>query len=259
VNVRHVVLILLVAVAGSWVVWRLPEEARNENSTATPRRSVNQAHVIIDSKPSRSPAAATPTSGLASPQAHVYIAKLHSLEACVDGGCDFPQTDPRSYGFALGRALQGELFKLADWCRQQGITDREIGETAVHFLQSENGHVQEAALDLMSTQPPRAENLQTILNNVIGGYDSRLIEFALLELERYDSPSDRAVIDEALAEALLTGAPFVAREISGHLADFIDDQSYSYFSTILDRLPENSVYRTQLEASLSDFRRRKSG
>lgn len=43
-------------------------------------------------------------------------------------------------------------------------------------LENSDGHVKEAALDLIATQPTSSENLESVLNNVIVDSDPELIE-----------------------------------------------------------------------------------
>ena len=183
-----------------------------------------------------------------------FIIQLKRLRSCETEQCSYPQTDPRSYDFALGKDIKKTLFRFAEWVRSRALESRGVSETAREFLAFEDGHVQAAALDLMSTQPPSLENRDAILKSVIEGYDSELIEQAMLELERYTSASDRDVINQALGRALTTGAPFVARAIVNHISPFVDARSFRLFQDVLAHLPPESIYFEKLEASLSAFR-----
>lgn len=183
-----------------------------------------------------------------------YIAQLARLRACEHEQCSYPQTDPRSYEFALGKDLKKTLFRFAEWVRSHNLESREVSETAREFLEFEDGHVQAAALDLMATQPTSLDNRDAIIKAVIDGHDSELIEQAMLELERYTSASDRDVINQALGRALTTGAPFVARAISNHIGPFVDARSYRLFQDVLSQLPPESIYFEKLESSLAAFR-----
>lgn len=187
-----------------------------------------------------------------------FLARLSKLNTCYVQDCDYPRSDSRSYEFALGQDIQDTLFLFADHARSENLERQEIAEVGLQFLASTDGHVQEAALDLLATQPPGPEILDAILEHVVEGYDAELIGQALVELERYTSRADRAKIDETLARTLMTGAPFVAREISLRIAPFLDTVSYEFFQDIASRLPPESSPRLLLESSLADFQRRNS-
>jgi hypothetical protein len=150
------------------------------------------------------------------------------------------------------------LVQMTEWSRSEGIQRPEISVAARRFLASDDRIVQAAALELISTQPPSAENLDAILGNILAGYDAELIEQAMLELERYTAPADGDRIDQALGEAMTMGAPFVAREISAHITPFVNERSYNFFQDVAERLPRQSYYRIHLESSLADFRNRKA-
>jgi hypothetical protein len=179
-----------------------------------------------------------------------FLQRLEQLNTCYNGACDYPRTDPRSYEFAVGQELRRSIFQMAEWVRGEALELSEISQAAREFMGSDDGHVQAAALDLLSTQPISNENLQAILQKILQGYDAQLIEHALLELRRYSAPNDRQQIDQALADALLTGAPFVAREVASHIASFISDRNTVFFRQIAVQLPDQSFYRIQLEAAL---------
>lgn len=185
-----------------------------------------------------------------------YVGELDRLKTCYGRACAYPVSDPRSYELAVGQDLKKVLFQMAEWVRSEGIDAHEVSEKAREFLTSDDGFVQSAALDLISTQRPSADNLDAILANVLAGYDSELIEHAMLELERYESRAEYDKIDQALAQALTTGAPFVAREVSEHLTPFVNERSFLFFQDVVAHLATQSASRINLETCLSDFQRK---
>src|SRR5665213_483538 len=182
--------------------------------------------------------------------------ELKRINMCYAGDCNYPKTDARSYELAVGQDLKKMLFQMAEWVRSEGIAHPEISEIARRYVSSEDGFVQAAALDLLSTQGPNGDNLEAILTNVVAGYDSELIEHAMLELERYTSRTDLDKIDQALAQTLTTCAPFVAREVSTHIAPFVNERSYMFFQDVVAHLPLNSASRANLETSLAEYQHR---
>ncbi len=183
-----------------------------------------------------------------------FATQLAAINACYQSeDCDYPQTDPHSYHFAVGLHLRATLTAFTAWVQREKVGEEAVSQSAREFLASSDGFVQEAALKLMATQEPSPENLQAILDDVLGGYDAELIDLALVQLERYTSVADSDKISAALARAITTGAPFLAREVSVHIAPFLHARNSEFFAQVARDLPEGSIYRINLEASLKNL------
>lgn len=185
---------------------------------------------------------------------NVSLDRIEEIQACYEKDCDYPRTDVKSYGFAVGQDLKKNILALAIQAKAEGLTDRRLTEAAVRNLENEDGHVQEGALALLATQPPSAEALDAVLEHVIGGYDSELIQQAMRELQRYTSEDERSKITTALSDAMLTGSPFVAKEISRGIGPFISARSWAVYETTAAKLGAGSIVKTNLEQSLMAFK-----
>jgi DNA-binding phage protein len=218
---------------------------------------------VIASRKTEKPLAHTQTTAPLQDQAQsreieVWRLEIQRLRACYEGECGYARTYPRDYDFAVGRDLKKALFGLQDLVEREGVVNEEIARLARENLANEDGHVKEAALHLLATQAPSPENLQSILRDVLQENDAALIAHAMLELQRYKSPIDLTSIREALAQAMLTGAPFVSEAVSKSIVSFIDNESYPYFFEIATQISPGSVVKTNLQFSLMEFRRRNS-
>ena len=183
-----------------------------------------------------------------------FINRLAQLDACAEGGCDYPETDPHSYDFALNEDITKTLVQLTTFVQTEKIEhDEKVSEVARQHLESANGFVQEAALKLIATQEPRPENLDAIIEGILGGTDPDLIQAGLVELRRYPSPDDRKKIDGALASAMTTGAPFIAEQVSLQIKPFLSPENVGHYRGVADQLPSESIYRGNLEAALNAF------
>ena len=183
---------------------------------------------------------------------------LDQLQSCYERDCGFPRTDEKSYDFALGQAIQAETVKLTNAVGAVGLHDPALTARAVALLANEDGNVQEGALALLATQPTSAEALEAILERVVGGYDAQLIQQALRELMRYRSDDEQTRIAAALAAAMVTGAPFVAKEVSGGIRPFLSGHTLPEYEDAGAQLPTGSLVRTQLEQAIADFRASRS-
>lgn len=184
---------------------------------------------------------------------------LREINACYQKSCDYPDTYPHDYENGVGQALKKTLRQLRDIVREEKLESEELASLAREFLANSDGHVKEAALDLMSTQPPSSANRDSLLNDVIGDHDANLIAHGLLELRRYDGAADQAKIQQALADSMETGAPYVAMAVAEGIAPFLSDSSVPTYRQVAKNLSAGSVVRNNLEASLDEYRRHKSG
>jgi hypothetical protein len=121
---------------------------------------------------------------------------------------------------------------------------------AITYMKVGDGYVQEEALKILSQQPASADALRAVLNEVIGGYDSRLIAPGLAELRRYQAENDRIRIGSSLADAMVSGAPFVAKEISAGISPFLCDATLATFREAAATIPATSAVRANLEAAI---------
>ncbi len=185
------------------------------------------------------------------------IDELYRLEECYEHTCE-PDLDERSKFFSVGQKIKSSLLSLLSLVKHGEARGIEISKIARDFLKNPDGHVQEAALDLISSQPTYPENLEAILNEVVRASDPELIPQAMLELERYDDPRDQARIHEVFAEALQTGPPFVAVVIAEHLGDFITAQSFWFYSEILKKIDQQTLIHQHLLSTLKEFARKSS-
>ncbi|RZA05750.1 MAG: hypothetical protein EOP11_12090 [Proteobacteria bacterium] len=184
------------------------------------------------------------------------FARVNKVHACYSGGCDFPETDPRSYNFAVGLELKSNLYTLATTAAANELKSEAIASLAREQLKSEDGHVQEAALALLATQEPSEANLTAVLDNVITGYDAQLIQAAMKQLQRYPSEGDQERIAAALSSAMTTGSPFVAREVSSAIEPFMQPRTVPIYEEAVASITEGSLVRRDLAQSIASYRAR---
>lgn len=183
--------------------------------------------------------------------------QLEQLNDCYLVRCAYPDSDRKTYEFAVGRDIQKRLLQLAEQLRTDEHTNeqdnRGVSALAVGFLANSDGHVQEGALDVLASLPTSPEALTAILKNVIEGYDAELIEQGMAELERYQDEVDLVRIHQTLAQGMITGAPFTAREISAHISPFVTMRSVRFYRDLLGQLSVESVVYANLKAAVSEI------
>lgn len=235
-----------------------------QNRAAEP--AANEAAPAAAAETSRAPASASaaPAAAVltkpkmpaaqAEAQARTLVEQVGALQSCYNGGCNYPETDARSYNFGVGQDLKTALVQLAATSRAGDLEGEAIASLAREQLKNEDGHVQEGALALLATQPTSEANLSAVLDNVISGYDAQLIQAALNELLRYNSERDQERIAGALSGAMTSGSPFVAREVSNGIAPFLQPRTVPIYEEAVPALLEGSLVRRDLARAIDAYR-----
>jgi hypothetical protein len=175
---------------------------------------------------------------------------------CYTEDCSAEEVHPRTAYYDAGQKVKAELLRLRDYVRQKNITDRQITDIALEALENSDGHVQEVALDLLSTQPTAPESLEAILEKVIRGYDAELVRQALNELQRYIAERDQQRIRTVLAEEMLHGAPFVGQAIAKNIMMFLNRESVPFFEAVVEKIVPGSIIYDSLQSSIREYRRK---
>lgn len=186
--------------------------------------------------------------------------RLKKLDRCyhTEGLCGFEQKDPKSEYFAIGQQIKKELLKIQYQVSNENQQSGEIRDLALHYLKSPDGHVKEAALHLLATQPVSEQGLEALLNDILAFHDASLIAPAMLELTRYLNQGSDERIHDALITALLTGSPLVSEQVAKNISPFISAQSLEQYQKLLEKMSLGSVTYQNLKASLQEFTKKQT-
>ncbi len=240
---------LLGTVLLGWAFFKVDHRAVTA-PTREPANTTSNAQKLIDS-PLNSPLNSYGTNPLGE-----MASELQDLNKCYTHDCGNEKADARTEYFNLGQKIRQKLLQIQSVVEVDKVEEPHISKMAREFIENSDGHVQEAALDLMSTQEPSAENLQAILDHIIKGSDPELIHQALLELRRYPSVVDQETIRQTLAQVLLTGAPFVAQALAEKSELFINSQNIEFFEKLITQFDPQSLISVSLQSSLKEYRRK---
>jgi hypothetical protein len=231
-----------------------PGEQVAEDAAPLPAAEAKRAPASAPAPASAAAAAPKISPAQAEERAKALVEQVRTLEACYGGGCGYPETDAKSYSFGVGQDLKTALFQLAATSRTAELKGEALAAIAREQLKNEDGHVQEAALALLATQPPSEANLAAVLDNVIAGYDAQLIQAAMGELRRYTSEHDQEKIAAALSGAMTSGSPFVAREVSNGITPFLLPRTVPIYEEALASIIEGSLVRRDLARAIDEYR-----
>lgn len=228
--------------------------------------SAPEARVVVVASPApsaqRAPAAAAaPMAPGPGANAPASLAKaIRATKECYESqSCDYPQTDPRSYSFALGRHLAAQLGSLSAALDANPSLAEEAGEVAREMMLVDDGFVQEAAMRILAKLPASAESAGAMIEGLRLTSDPLLVEQAMKEWERYLGTAEEAKIQEFLAEFIAHGGQFSAEKASELILSFLNERSLPLFEEKLASMVPESTAASHLRAALDQFRKQQAG
>ncbi len=192
----------------------------------------------------------------------VAAERLQALAQCDEAQpqqCRLDDSDPRAAHFDLGQRVTKELAILAALARRNALGDVDGNGIARRSMQYEDGHVQEAALDLMSALPPNSANVDVILDTLQRGHDAQIYTQAMRELVRYPDQAARSRIESTLMETLQSGGHFAGQAVAQEIMPFLNSSNLPRFQELAQQLPPGSAKRRLLEGTLEEFKQQQSG
>lgn len=191
-----------------------------------------------------------------------FRSRLDKVAECYShDNCPYSNSDPRAYALAVGQDLKRNLDRFAQKVLSEGFRDLEIERIASEYLAVPDGHVKEAALELLQTQGPSELGVEAVLQQVFTYHDAKLIPMGLRYLAGLASanPLTDSRISQTLSEAVRSGSPFVAREIAKNILLILNEDNFSYYESLLSELSPRSTEHRYLKAALREFSRKHQG
>lgn len=212
----------------------------------------------------RSPSSQTPAIGTGvsknptsapKPQADIYT----TLQCWERDDCDYPQTDPRSYSFAVAKDLEAKLSQFHSELQKDPTLAPEAEKIALAAMKVLDGHVQAKAMEIFALLPKDPKYVDAIMGGLENTPDPLLIEQAMKEFERYIGTPEEQRIQEFLAEFIAHGAQFSSEKASEEIFKFLNERSVGMFREILPRMEPNSTPAQYLRAALLEYERTRVG
>lgn len=185
---------------------------------------------------------------------------LKNLKKCYDTrDCAFPQNDPREYEIALGETLRPLIRRMGEENSEDLSVRKDVQALARDFLQTGDGSVQDAALDVLSHFPPSEENLDALKSGLRDTPDALLASKSLNEFQRYLGTPMEGSMQAFLAEWVQTGAHFTAQEVAEGILPFINETSYRAYAETLAKIPHSTASAKALAAAMSEYAKLRAG
>lgn len=194
-------------------------------------------------------------------QQKLAATELKSLMGCYySESCDFPNNDPRQYKLEVGQKIKSKLHQAhLRIQRQQEPKPENWATLSAQALTIEDGHVKQAALEVLSNLEPNPEAFEKILKEVLGYHDASLIPLAMAELQKYEGTGQKQKIYATLAQVLQTGSLMVRKEVINHLDPWLNKKSLPYFETALKNLNPDSNIHSSLYKMIKEYQRQSTG
>lgn len=219
---------------------------------------------VLPTPAARAPASSPPAAPKASIPAPApksgLLQALRETKSCLDSEkCDFPQADPRSYSFAVGRRIAEQLSELGAAYTNDPMLENEAAEAAREFMLMPDGFVQEQAMLLMGQLPPSSANVDAMIEGLAHSPDPLLVEQAMREWERYLGTAEEARIQDFLADFIAHGGQFSSEKASEMILAFLNERSLPTFEEKLASMIPESTPARHLRAALEQYRLQRQG
>lgn len=256
----------VILVAGATLVHFYPD-----SMTPAPRAAVeggsqglqNDGSQADDSPYSTMDAAATMTSQASNPRlSSADVAnmpddpfkRLDWVQACFpSSSCNLPGNDPRMADYLAGQIMAEALREISAVLQNGLPLETGASVAALDALAFPDGHVQAAAIDLLSTLPAQSQNVFPLLEVIEDNHDAKVVATAMMELQRYRALGYQQAFDEVFSAAMIKGSPYVSEKVAESLLPFLSEENIDHYLGFLPELPLRSRTRESLNVVLEEY------
>ena len=183
---------------------------------------------------------------------------LAALETCEGkAACPEAGSDPYAAEYERNRKMAALLRSLTKETGETPEAREALRKVAAKYLSWPDGHVQSAALDILSGLPPNPENVRIIVMALDQTFDAPLMRQAMDELGRY--PDREAQMRPFLSDLLLRGSIPVSQEVARDLLPLLNDQNATDYAELQASLDPESAKAEILAGVLKEFHMRSQG
>jgi len=188
------------------------------------------------------------------------LAEISKVVDCYQSSeCNYPQTDSRSYEFAVSRDLAEKLKTFHEQFRQDPAAQENLTKLARQAFKIEDGFVQSVALDIFKDLPIDKQNLDALGEGLKTTPDPLIAEKSLSELQRYMNTTEEGQMQEIVQNVLGQGAHFASQKVGENILNFINERSFTSYQQLQKQLPTQSRVSRDLAGALREYRRQRTG
>jgi hypothetical protein len=195
---------------------------------------------------------------------HRSLKEMQRLLRCFESeNCNFDQSTSQTYHIAVRENLMLELQTFKSIVESQNYSDpillKRAAEITEFFLLFPDDDIKEQALFLAHVLPASNEICDQILLSMSESVSAEFHASAMKEILRYNHSSEKARIDETIAEILRSGSSVTARQAARNLYPLITAENVPKFMQVMNDLPRRSLEFEMLRAQLNEFSRQQKG
>lgn len=169
--------------------------------------------------------------------------RLQLLESCFEKPCKLPNSDAKSYEYAVFMEIEKTLETLKTWQQRHDFKDVRITQLMTQFLAYEKSEIKVMALDILSTQLKDERVVPHVLKHVISQAFPAPISPGIKELTRYKNGKWKNEIEDTLLDVLTHGSIYSAVEVAKNIKPIMDSNNKKKFSEALEQLSAQPLSR----------------
>lgn len=180
--------------------------------------------------------------------------RLDWVQACYpSSSCNLPSNDPRMADYLAGQIMADALREVSAALQSGPRFEAGASVAALDALAFPDGHVQAAAIDLLSTLPAQQQNVFPLLEVIEDNHDAKVVAAAMMELQRYRGLGYQQAFDEIFSAAMIKGSPYVSEKVAESLLPFLTEENVDHYLSFLPELPLQSRTRESLNVVLEEY------
>ncbi|TQV76700.1 hypothetical protein FLL45_01700 [Aliikangiella marina] len=183
----------------------------------------------------------------------IELESIRLIDCFNDVNCDYPQSDPKSYFFAVGDDMKHLLKVTSANFASGNISDNEAQIIALDMLRIPNGHVQSEAIALLESLPVTDESFSALKSVFSDNFDSILLEKSLTLLHRYHQQGFDQELDALFQSLMINGGHFVRQFISANLLPFINNSNIESYRHSASQMNNSTLEFRQLMSTLNEY------
>ncbi|NQZ00654.1 MAG: hypothetical protein HRT45_08300 [Bdellovibrionales bacterium] len=162
--------------------------------------------------------------------------KFLELEACYAQDCGYSAEDPRAYDLAVQRAQSAALLNVVKSLFRSGEKSIEAEKLALKVMTSQSPFVQQRGLEILSTQPPSANALRTVVEDGLTSISPKVVSMAMDELLKYMGTALEPLAHEQIVLALMSSDRISVVRMLSRLSPFVHKMSFQTYESLQGQL-----------------------
>lgn len=235
---------LALMVAGVWLYLSVYQQAQ-PLASSPPSAQVANTSTVITNAP-LAPVVKPVEQLAAIKQQLEQLAHCEQYQQCPQG-----KTDAYEGEYLRLRQMADLLGQLTRMASQQPQGEAVLRQVASDYLAWPDGHVQSAALSLLSALPAQSDSVKVITVALRDCFDAPLMRQAMQELQRY--PANDEELQGFFGQILQTGSMYTSQEVAQGLLPFLTADNLGYYRQVLAGLDPRTTKALLLQATLKEF------